>query len=93
MLYDKEKWEGPKTEVYSVAGLIQWLEKKDPATEYKWCNAGICLYGQYLHESLGRECTLKEWNQFLDTGVGCAGVALSLPHTFGAALERARKLV
>ena len=69
------RWSGP-----TVAELVAWLETKNPAEAYEWLSAD-CLYGIY-----GRE-TGKEFNN----PVHYYDISLPKPHTFGAALERARQ--
>ena len=77
----------------SLAGLVAWLETKDPNETYQWetCQ-GHCLIGQYLH-SVG-----IEWQWMVTHNPGLYheltpnALAGRLPHTFGAALERARAL-
>jgi hypothetical protein len=63
----------------SVQALVNWLETKDPATAYEWLS-DECLYGAY-HEEVGAE--------FRDPP-HYGEISLPMPHTYGAALERAR---
>jgi hypothetical protein len=63
----------------SVQALVNWLEAKDPATGYEWLS-GQCLYGAYFEE-VGAE--------FRDPP-HYGAISLPAPHTYGAALERAR---
>lgn len=86
-----------KPDVFSLRGLIAWLETQDPATEYKFedCNGG-CLIGQYLMALTGkmwRDHGLT-WADF-DFGPYAAlgNVAVEYPHTFAGALTRARALL
>lgn len=95
MLYNP-KWEKRTRTEPPLAGLIAWLETKDPNETYEWDDCrGRCLIGQY-GASIG-----LSWKAIclLETGThdetlykkltpNC--LALTHPHTFGAALERAR---
>jgi hypothetical protein len=108
MLYDP-KWETQtetKPDLFSVAGLIAWLETKDPATTYCYEEAGACLLTQYF-----RENGFPEFHCGTDYGYWYSkehkdgtlpqhfnDIALGrmdgpYKHTFGAALARARKVI
>lgn len=99
MLYDK-KWDAPKVEVtkpekISLEGVIQWLETKDPNTEYNWLDCkGMCLLGQYLTAQGDTHWTNNylELSQVKTNGpMGVlAEIAWTSPFTFGAALGRAK---
>lgn len=97
MLYDK-RWDKTeaKPDVFSLEGLIAWLEKQSPANSYCFFNNGGCLLHQYFTASAvdidwvgGYTYTLKGQpseplpEPFED-------ISADYPHTFGAALERAR---
>ncbi len=92
MLYDP-RWE-QQTKTPSLAGMIAWLETKNPNETYSWsCKDGACLIEQY-GLSLG-----IEMSEMIDGGPGesiydklttSECIALERPHTFGAALTRAR---
>src|SRR6266436_3273472 len=93
MLYDP-RW---KKNDLSLAGLIAWLETKPPDEEYNFtCSQGCCLIAQYMRaqgvkwdypagytEAIGK-IAQGPWQNF--------SVANQFPWTFGAALERARKM-
>lgn len=90
MLYDK-RWERPeiKADPRSLAGLVSWLETKPENGTYDWhdCNGG-CLIGIYgLAIGMG-----EEWHDFhYDLlKAGHLNIASDTPHTFGAALARAK---
>jgi hypothetical protein len=94
MLYDP-KWE-VKTDPYSLAGMIAWLEQQPAEQEYKWANCEDCLVGQYLSAVLGppadyAEVSRRHGKFMRENPIAFRrGLALANPHTFGAALERAR---
>jgi hypothetical protein len=77
----------------SLRGLVAWLETKDPATRYVWERYDHCLIGRYLHETTGER---EPWSriEYADVvgGDGPYGrVAYVEPHTYGAALARAKQ--
>lgn len=91
MLYDK-RWDRKvetKADPFSLAGLIAWLETQPAGGTYDFaCNKGGCLIAKYgediginwraCHTSFAVRRELK--------------IASREPHTFGTALDRARKL-
>ena len=93
---DPKNWcQGFLLNTFSVPGLIAWLENQDPAAEYKFMCTG-CLIGQYLRS---RGLSVK----YLGTGTWTDGkqvrrelpqgfndIAITEPHTYGAALARAK---
>ena len=86
-----EKYE-TKPGVFSPEGLIAWLETQDPTTQYDYHDcSGHCLIAQYLaaHGYLWGD---NHYGRFM-SGVDRADIACTFPMTFGAALERARKLL
>jgi hypothetical protein len=99
MLYDP-KWEvETKPDVLSLEGLIAWLEKYPATRRYDYLNCqGRCLYGQYMaaHGIIWSESGASSPGMApKERDVFCAlvydKVAYDAPHTFGAALSRARK--
>lgn len=90
MLYDP-KWE-KKIEVKpSFIGFVAWLETKDPDEKYNWGDGCRCAIGQYLNLfgiTNANNIPYSEYEKF--EGGPDVFVALKEPHTFGAALERAR---
>ena len=100
MLYDP-KWETEtKPDVFSLEGLLAWLQTKPPNDQYNYEDCcGGCLYGQYViasgipwKEVFGtaiydhKDAAALPFKQFV-----YHKVAKAEPHTFGAALKRARK--
>lgn len=78
-----------------TAGLIRWLESKPRDEVYCWADYGHCLFAQF-GEALGlgtgyrAYCEvggLPEWSLW---AYEC--IAITSPHTFGAALERTQAL-
>lgn len=103
MLYDP-KWEvQTKADPLSLGALIAWLEKQPANVEYCYIDNGHCLLAQYF-TFCGFENVmvggLGEWSCGPDRNFhkhesrqsppGFYGVAAEKPHTFGAALKRAR---
>jgi hypothetical protein len=101
MLYNTN-WETPQN-VLSRESLIAWLEKQPPEQLYDYMACeGACLYGQYMaHHGIswqesGASPVFTEKNPSLLKGRAefCSEVylhvAMKLPWTCGAALERAR---
>ena len=73
----------------SLAGLIAWLETQPPETEYDWFNShGGCLVALY-----GNAVGI-DWEKFHNQlhHEGQLYFAFQTPHTFGAALKRAKAL-
>jgi len=104
MLYDP-KWEAPVEAKPSLQGFIAWLETKNPRGRYQFDNcAGMCLLGQYM-AFLGiewgespKDPNAGNWAKtaYMKTArclfptSGPMTVLADRPHTFGAALKRAR---
>ncbi len=92
MPFDSKDFVETKPDVFSLEGLIAWLETQDPATTYCWVDGGHCLLAQYA-KAVG--------STYLKVTVGLNGgrhgepdgIAILRPWTYGAALERARKLL
>jgi hypothetical protein len=101
MLYDP-KWEQQaetKADPFSLASLIAWLEQQPAAEMYCYRENGDCLLAQYFiahgycnvnmgplvffHGPKNEKANVPR--QFNDIAVGD-------PHTYGAALERARSI-
>lgn len=97
MLYDKRWDKQIKADPLTIESLIAWLEKRDPKATYRYedCEGG-CLYGQYM-AAMGFPW-LEACGKSNNTAIGAFesqvyyDVASEKPRTFGAALERARKL-
>jgi len=96
MLYDP-KWEVRKA---SPSDFIAWLETMEPEATYDFDDCeGMCLVGQYM-KACGTEWgTYDLFYRKFCTMLGGTGdwwnipVILTEPHTFGAALKRARELL
>jgi hypothetical protein len=98
MLYDP-KWE-VKTDPFTFESLIAWLERQPAQKEYCFMDNGGCLFFQYLEEmgvdvvgvggaSFRREADDRDGGRH-PLPTGWPSLASLEPHTFGAALERAR---
>ena len=93
MLYDPN-WQKPKVaDVFSLESLIAWLETKDPDAWYSFNNCkGACMLDQYANAMrIPRSFTrYSDLDRAFDGEAGYR-IAVERPHTFGAALTRARK--
>lgn len=78
----------------SLAGFIAWLETFPGNKTYRYGNPDACLNAQY-HAHIGKEyhvpLVLRRFRRTQTEVERIEGIAAELPHTFGAALERARK--
>jgi hypothetical protein len=89
MLYDP-KWD---TKTPTMAGFIAWLEQQPAEETYVWENCEICAIAGYA-QSIG-----KHYVDVVDAIDGSLhgahplekNVSLPRPHSYGAALKRARK--
>lgn len=85
-------------EVFSLRGLIAWLEKQPAWQRYDFmCNQ--CMFGRYFTEKTGRpiRCIGTATVTFHDgtrrmLPDGWNDVAQAEPHAYGKALSRARSL-
>lgn len=96
MLYNESTGKPKVTHnVFSLEGLIGWLETMPGDGEYDFTNCeGACLLGQYM-TSIG-----EPWsdNRYAEIAIEmCRGykdltfyIGVQRPHTFSAALTRAR---
>lgn len=101
MLYDP-KWEKQtetKADPFSLAAMIEWLEKQPRDKAYDWYDIRGCIACQYL-QSLGHK---RPWNVAYDLHTDGYGgpfgsneaywnIGQPMPWTMGAALERAREI-
>lgn len=92
MPLDSTNWPQTKPDVFSLEGLIAWLETQPPLTRYNYadCN-GHCLIGQYL-TAHGYGWGNGYYGSFL-TVEDRVAIADNTRQTFGAALSRARALL
>ncbi len=89
-----------KADPLSLRSLVEWLERQDGETEYDYGCNGHCLIAQYLN-AVGVKCAAvvprayREGGEpiYKDFSREFESVAISRPHTFGAALQRARNLL
>ncbi len=89
MLYDP-KWDNPS---FTLPKLIAWLEQYPADREYNFADCrGGCLLGQFIKAN-GWTFSAERYGQASQLGshddLG-GQIAAVWPHTFGAALERAR---
>lgn len=98
MPFDQTNWKQDteaKPDVFSLEGLIAWLERQPQETSYDFSEASTCLltrwhseFGSGLEESglsyTSGICVLSGW---------ASEVAAISPWTYGAALSRARALL
>jgi hypothetical protein len=97
MLYDK-RWEKPevKADPFSLESLIAWLERQPADGRYDWANCnGRCLVGLYVAaHGIPWKTLFDVKEDGYDILVGPdRNIAIDEPWTFGAALERARKVL
>ncbi len=86
-MLDNVKWYLPKVaDPQSLGALITWLEPFPAKKPYCYTDSGKCLAAQY-NKSIGRPYASTHLTPF-DCDLEL--IALEEPHTFGAALERAR---
>lgn len=98
MLFDP-KWEQQtKPDVFSLAGMIAWLEQQPPETAYNWKDIHGCLACRYLQANGFISPAGEVGDRFQDTCGGSDGygkIALGSlgdeEWTYGAALKRARR--
>lgn len=82
---------------FKLETLIAWAEKQPADKRYDyWCNR--CYFGQYFEahghqvRMVGTASVTFNDGETRHFPAGFFDVAFEAPHTFGAALERARKL-
>lgn len=74
--------------LWSLRGLIAWLEMKPAETAYNWLSIDHCVVAQYLRDKTGKNNPAGAYS--FDRLPKYFEVACELPWTFGAALARAR---
>lgn len=91
-LISEDRCAGPKkADPHSLDTLVAFFETKNPAEQYAWYCPNGCAFGQY-RDSVRKAGGFKEFMMlnmiFGDDAYRAIGKPE--PHTFGAALERAR---
>lgn len=98
MLYDP-KWEvETKPDVFSLDGLIAWLENQPADQKYDYVCNGECLLALYFIHAGYENISMgiiefdygKYWENKKCLPEHFNNISIERPHTFGAALERAR---
>lgn len=98
MLYDP-KWELPDLTYSGVSlrGIIAWLETKPARESYCYTNPRACAAAQYKQSlgATGDDVIVKlSYRIPADApGIWLWNIVAPEPQTFGAALERARKVM
>lgn len=87
----------PQSDILSTARLIAWLKKQPADAAYNYDNPSKCLLAQYFNQSGHPEVVLgNHYIHYFNGGTTVAlpqafyAAATYLPHTFGAALRRAK---
>lgn len=88
MLYDPKWGTKVKTANQNLVGFIAWLEKQPPAGEYKYTLSDRCALAQYLKSQGEKHFSLLSFQ--VAEWTGDENIVRDHPHTFGAALTRAR---
>jgi len=96
MLYDP-KWKADVTaDPFKLSTLIAWLEKQPAHKGYCYLASGGCLLHQYFTACGFKKVTVGGYGVSLNNIEYPLGdfenIPNETPHTFGAALERARKV-
>lgn len=105
MFFDPGTKTETKADPLSLTSLIAWLEKRDQSKSYNYgCNGG-CLLALYFRAQGFEGASMGSMTWFYYEGEKsirmdmpphfdeiAVGGGTRLSHTFGAALERARKL-
>lgn len=78
----------PDHPALTIEALVDWLRTQPPEKTYIWSDPVFCAVGQYLadHDSSWGTVAYSELPDY-------ERIAKVEPHTFGAALERAEKLL
>jgi hypothetical protein len=102
MLYDK-RWEKANQATdytLDLRDLVLWLEKQPAKKRYCYMDDARCLFGKYFRH-LGFKDIEVGGTGFSHSGTGGRRIEMTIavqdipadhPRTFGAALERAKKL-
>jgi hypothetical protein len=78
-----------KVDPLSLPALIAWLERQPAQNHYDYGCVGHCLAAQY-NQFIGRKYTVKSIYDPESFDVALERIVVSVPFTFGAALDRAR---
>lgn len=90
-----------KPDVFSLEGLIAWLEKRPADGAYDWWSRSNCMLCQYLAshglpaaypEKEDGSKARRNYKKLAYGQMRITGVAMYAPRTYGAALTRARAL-
>jgi len=85
--------------IFSLEGLISWLEKQDPKEPYPHCSSDDCLLHRYFTARglpLAKKYAVDSYHWQDKSGKAheypkeLDYVAVPSPETYGAALQRAR---
>lgn len=90
-----------KPDVFSLEGLIAWLERQPARASYEWRCGGNCLFarwGMAITNLSGLDAYIAATNGLSDAlglprDLEPTNIACNHPSTFGAALSRARALL
>lgn len=98
MLYNK-RWDKPevKADPFSLESFVAWAERQQADESYCFTNFGGCLFAKWF-KSINENSRHVAGYRYQVGGyeknfeqMGMRDIALLEPHTFGAALDRARK--
>jgi hypothetical protein len=96
-----------KPDVFSLAGLIAWLEKQNPAQTYPHYSAFDCVFCRWLTAETGKQIIYGgdnsygfgafqkgdlNWREVFPAARYEKLIARTGPFTYGAALSRAQEL-
>jgi len=88
--------------IFSVPGLIVWLEGQDPETEYNYVDSDDCLLCRYFrargvslrdYEPMGSVDWSDKDGYDHDLPEELDNISVSGEHNYGAALARAKEMV
>lgn len=97
-MLNNQNWDKPKVkhDAHSLVSLIDWLETKNPDQSYTYCSSTKCLCAQYYRAKgywFIQMSAFYFFHGFFESTRlpdGFNLIAAQKPHTFGAALQRAR---
>lgn len=94
MPFDGKNFTKAEPDVFSLDGLIAWLEHQPGERTYNWASCDRCLVAQYLRAVTGKPHPKNEWifSNALGRHWGYFDIAGERPYTFGAALRRALRV-